>query len=118
MVRVTFCVVLKTELLPVTISDDARIHQIFQCLKSQINTARRILGRSSFEQYDYYKLKSPVPIPRRNSNAATIIQTCMNRDNWETVPAQDCVDALAPTLTSNYVYMVIQPKGEMPAYLF
>jgi hypothetical protein len=63
MVQVTFCVVLKTELLPVTISNDARIHQTFQCLKSESHVARRILGRTLFDQYDYYKLKNPVPLP-------------------------------------------------------
>jgi len=114
---VKFSVVLKTDLFPVTTSDDAQINDIVQCLKSQINTARRILGRSSFEQYDYYKLKNPVLIPRRNSNTATIIQTCMNRNNWEKVSVHDGVDALAQTLSNTHVYLVIQPKGELPAYL-
>jgi len=114
---VKFSVVLKTELFPVTTSDDSQINDIVQCLKSQINTARRILGRSSFEQYDYYKLKNPVSIPRRNSNTATIIQTCMDKSNWQVVSPHRPVKELAPTLSGYYVYLVIQPKGELPAYL-
>jgi len=71
-----------------------------------------MLRRSSFEQYDYYKLKNPAPIPHHNSNAVTIIQTCLDRNQWETVPAHDGVDALAQTLSNSHVYLMIQPKGE------
>jgi hypothetical protein len=109
--------VLKTDLFPVIISDDAQIDDIIRCLKSQINTARRILGRSSFEQYDYYKVKNPVPIPHRNSKAVTIIQTCLDRNHWETVPAHGGVDARAQTLSTTHVYLMVQPKGELLAYL-
>ena len=114
---VKFNVVLKSDLFPVIISDDARNNDVIQCLKSQINTARRILGRSSFEQYDYYKLKNPVPTPHRNSNAVTIIQTCLDRNSWETVSAHDGVDALAQTLSNTHIYLMIQPKGELLAYI-
>jgi hypothetical protein len=110
--------VLKTDLFPVIISDDAQIDDIIRCLKSQINTARRILRRSSFEQYESLL---PGQEPRtnflRNSNAVTIIQTCLDRNQWETVPAHDGVDALAQTLSNSHVYLMIQPKGELLAYL-
>jgi len=69
------------------------------------------------EQYNYYKLKNTVSIPRRNSNTATIIQTCLDRNNWERVSVHDAMEQLAQTLSGYYVYMVIQPKGELPAYL-
>jgi len=118
MVQLTFWVVLKTELLPVTMSDDARIYQTLQCLKSQINAVRRILGRSSFEQYEYYKLNNPVALPRGVYNCDEIVKTCLRRDNWERVSPSYTLDVLAPTLSNNHVHMVIQPKGEMPAYLF
>jgi len=114
---VKFTVVLKTDLFPVIISDDAQINDIIRCLKSQINTARRILGRSSFEQYDYNKVKNPGPLLHRDSNAITIIQTCLDRNNWKTVPAHDGVDALAQALSNDHVYLMIQPKGESLAYL-
>jgi hypothetical protein len=57
-----------------------------------------------------------VPIPRRNSNAATIIQTCLDWNNWETVSAHDGVDALAQTLSNTHVYLMIQPRGELLSY--
>jgi len=114
---VKFNVVLKTGLFTVITSDDAQINDIIQCLTSQINTAHRILGRSSFEQYHYLKLKNPVPIPRRNSSAATIIHTCLDRNNWKKMSAHDGMDALAQTLSNTHVYLVIQPKGELLAYL-
>jgi len=66
---------------------------------------------------DYHKLKNPVPIPHRNSNATTIIQTYLDRNNWETVSAHDGVDALAQTLSNTDVYLMIQPKVELLAYL-
>ena len=61
---VQFFVILKTELSPVTTSDNAGIHETFQYLKSQSHAARRIFGRLSYDQCDYYKLKNPVPLPR------------------------------------------------------
>jgi len=63
---VKFNVMLKTDLFPVITSDDAQINDISQCFKSRISAARRIFRRSSFKQYDYYKLKNPVLSPRRN----------------------------------------------------
>jgi len=115
---VKFNVVLKPDLFPVMISDDAQINDVIQCLKSQIHTARRIFGRSSFEQYNHCKLIKSVPIPRRSSKAATIIQTCLDRDNLNTVSAHDGVDALAQTLSNTHVYLMIPPpKGELLAYL-
>jgi len=118
MVQVTFFVVLKTELLPVTISGDGRIYLTFQYLKSEFFAARNIIGRSSLDQYEYYKLKDPVALPRGVYNCDEIVKTCLRRDNWERVSPTYTLDVLAPTLSDNHVHMVIQPKGEMPAYLF
>jgi hypothetical protein len=109
--------VLKNDLFPVTTSNDAQINDIVQCLKSQINTAHRILGRSSFEQYDYYKLKNPVPILDDDRPTADIVRDCLDKSNWQAVSPHRPVKELAPTLSGYYVYMVIQPKGELPAYL-
>jgi len=52
MVQVTLCVVLKAELFPVTISDDAWIYQTFQYLTSEFFATRNIIGRSSLDQYE------------------------------------------------------------------
>jgi hypothetical protein len=117
MVEVTFYVVLKTELLPVTISDDARIFKTFQYLKSESRVARRILGRTLFDQYEYYKLKNPVALPCGVYNCDEIVKTCLCRDNWEQVSPNYTLDVLAPTLSGNHVHMAIRPKGELPAYL-
>jgi len=114
MVQVVFHVVLKTDLLPVTISDDAQIFQTFQCLKSQSHVARRILGRTLFDQYDYYKLKTPVSLPDDDRPNADIVQDCLDKSNWQVVSPQRPVKALAPTLWGYYVYMIIQPKRELP----
>jgi len=53
----------------------------------------------------------------RNSNAATIIQTCLDRNNRKTMPAHDGVDGLAQTLSNTHIYLMIQPKGELLEYL-
>jgi hypothetical protein len=117
MVQVIFCVVLKTELLPVTISDDAWIYQTFQYLNSEFFATRNIIGRSPLDQYEYYK--NPVMVhPHGVYNCDEIVKTCLCWDNWEQVSHNYTLDVLRPTLSGNHVHMVIQPKGEMPAYLF
>jgi hypothetical protein len=114
---VEFYVVLKADLLPVTTSDNARMGDIFLYLKSESHAARLILGRTLFHQYHYFKLKNPVPIPRRDINTTTIVQTSLDRNNWEQVSPHSTLDVLGPMLSNNYVYMVIQPReGELSAY--
>jgi hypothetical protein len=51
---------LGTKLEDVTTSDNARIHEIFEYLKSKSAVARLILGRISYDQCDHYKLENPV----------------------------------------------------------
>jgi len=114
---VKFNVVLKTDFFPVTTSNDAQINDIVQCLKSQSHVARRILGRTLFDQYDYYKLKNPVSILDDDRPTADIVRDCLDKSNWQVVSVYDGVDQLAQTLSGYYVYLVIQPKGELPAYL-
>jgi len=91
---VEFYVVLQTDLLPVTTSDNARMDDIFLYLKSESHAARLILGRTLFHQYHYFKLKNPVPIPRRNVNTTTIVETSLDRNHWEQV---------SPHSTSNVI---------------
>ncbi|OJA15924.1 hypothetical protein AZE42_02654 [Rhizopogon vesiculosus] len=111
-----FFVVLKTELLPVQVSDDASIFQIFQYLKSTSEVARRIFGRTLHDQYEYYLLKDPVPLPRRitNSNSTATVQTCLDKSRWEAVSALDTLDVIVPTLVARHVYVVIQPRSGEP----
>jgi len=45
---VKFCVVLKTDFLPVRISDNGRIFVVFEDRKFESHIARRILRRTSF----------------------------------------------------------------------
>ncbi|OJA12194.1 hypothetical protein AZE42_03936 [Rhizopogon vesiculosus] len=107
-----FFVVLKTDLLPVEVSNDASIFQIFRYLKSESDVGHRILGRTLYDQYKYYKLKNPVPVPRRitNSTSAATIQACLHQSNWEEVSAHDILDVQTPISARN-VYIVIQPGG-------
>ncbi|OAX37049.1 hypothetical protein K503DRAFT_258026 [Rhizopogon vinicolor AM-OR11-026] len=111
-----FFVVLKTDLLPVEVSNDARIFQIFQYLKSESDVGHRILGRTLYDQYKYYKLKNPVPVPGRitDSNSAATVQACLDKSNWEEVSARDTLDVPGQTLAASNVYIVIQPCGGEP----
>jgi hypothetical protein len=115
---VKFYVVLKTDLLQVniTVSDDTTISDIFDSLKSTSEVARRIFGRTLHDQYEYYLLKNPVPLPRRitNSNSAATVQTCLDKRRWEAVSALDTLDVLVPTLAARHVYVVIQPRSGEP----
>ncbi|OJA12570.1 hypothetical protein AZE42_13024 [Rhizopogon vesiculosus] len=115
-VMVEFYVVLKTDLLPVQVSADASIHHIFDSLKSRSEVARRIFGGTLYDQYEYYILKNPVPLPRRitNSNSAATVQTCLDKTRWEAVSTLDTLDVLVPTLAARHVYVVIQPRSGEP----
>ncbi|OJA15923.1 hypothetical protein AZE42_02653 [Rhizopogon vesiculosus] len=106
-----FFVVLKTDLLPVEVPNDASIFQIFQYLKSESDTGHRILGRTLCDQYKYYKLNNPVALPRSSYNRDEIVQTCMHRSNWEEVYLDYSLDVLAPISARN-VYIVIQPRAD------
>ena len=106
---IQFYVVLKTELLPVTTSDNARIHEIFKYLKSESAAARRILGRVSFDQCDYYKLKNPVLFPD-DRDPADIIPECLDEINWQKVSPLQSLRTLAQSLLDSHIYMVIQPQ--------
>jgi len=113
---VQFFVVLRTELFPVTASNNAGIHETFQYLKSQSHAARRILGRLSYDQCDYYKLKNPVPLPD-DRDPADIIPECLDENNWQKVSPVHSLRTLAQSLLHRHVYMVIQPQeGELPLY--
>ncbi|KAG1734454.1 uncharacterized protein EDB91DRAFT_1250976 [Suillus paluster] len=109
---VIFYVMLKTTLLHVTTSDDAEICTIFQDLKSRSEIARQMLGRTMFDQYEYYKLKDPMPLPLRFSNCAAIVQTCLDRREWEELSPYDVLDVRASNLAIRHVYMVIQPRAD------
>ena len=83
---------------------------MFQHLKSDLTTARRITGKSSFEEYEYYKLRDPVPLPAGdNPDFAPIVQSCLDRNKWANVLPNGDLHALSPSLFKN-VYMVIQPR--------
>ncbi|OJA18309.1 hypothetical protein AZE42_13587, partial [Rhizopogon vesiculosus] len=107
---VKFYVVLKTDLCQVniTVSDDTTISDIFDSLKSGSAIARRALGRTLYDQYQYYKLKNSVALPRSRYDHDEIVQTCLHRSNWEEVYPDYSLDVLAPT-SARTVYMVIQP---------
>ncbi|KAG1728288.1 uncharacterized protein EDB91DRAFT_1228495 [Suillus paluster] len=109
---VIFYVVLKTTLLHVTTSDDAEICTVFQDLKSGSEIARQMLGRTTFDQYEYYKLKDSVPLPLCFSNRAAIVQTCLDRREWEELSPYDVLDVRASNLAIRHVYMVIQPRAD------
>ena len=49
-----------------------------------------------------------MPLPRRNINAATIVQPYLDRNNWELVSPHYTLDVLGSMLSNNYVYVVIQ----------
>jgi hypothetical protein len=109
-------VVLRDDLFCVTIRDDARIHHVFQELKS--NAGRRILGRTIPDDYVYYKLKSPVPLLHTAFDRREIVRTCLHQSNWEELDQYHPWRVLSATLEDSYVYMVIQPRGGEPsAYL-
>jgi hypothetical protein len=110
---VRFFIVLNAELFYVTTSDNARIVDVFEDLKSDV--ARHILGRTSFNQYVYYKLKNPVPLPHAALNNDEIVRTCLRRSNWEELNKYDSLNVLSPALASSHVYMVIQPRGGEPS---
>ncbi|KAG1764687.1 hypothetical protein EV702DRAFT_1272237 [Suillus placidus] len=111
----TFLVVLNTELFHVTTSDNARIKETFANLKSESAEARRILGRISFDQCDYYKLKNPVHFPD-DGTPADIIPECLNESNWQNVLPVQSLRTLAQSLLDSYVYIVIKPQeGELRA---
>jgi hypothetical protein len=113
---VEFLVALKDNLFCITIREGARIHHVFQELKS--NAGRRVLGGTVPDDYVYYKLKSPVPLPRTALNRGEIVRACLHQNNWEELDQLDSLDVLSTTLEANHVYMVIQPRGGEPsAYL-
>ena len=110
---VEFFVVLKDDLFCVTTPDDARIHHVFRELKSDV--ARHILDGTSVNQYQYYKLKNPVPLPRTALNVGEIVRTCLRQSNWEELHQYDALDVLSTTLGTSHVYLVILPKGGEPS---
>jgi hypothetical protein len=107
---VQFFVVLKTELFPVTTSDNARIHEIYEYLKSKSAVARRILGRILYDQCDYYRLENPVPLPRGAFDLDQIVQTCLDQSKLEQVLPEYSLDVLSTTLLDSHIYMVIRPQ--------
>jgi len=106
---VQFYVVLKTELFRITTSDNARVQDTFEYLKSKSAAARRILGRLLFDQCDYYKLKNPVPLPD-DHDPTDIIPECLDENNWQKVTPAHSLRTLAQSLLDSHVYMVIQPQ--------
>ena len=113
-----FFVVLKDELLPVNVPDNTIITAIFRNLKSSSATARRIFGHlTSFDQYQYFKLKNPVPVPQGVFDIGEITRTCLNPSNWEQVHPYFSLAVLSTTLAISHVYMVIQPKQGKPPQL-
>jgi len=107
---VEFFVILKTELFRITISDNARIQDTFKYLKSESAAARRMLGRLSYDQCDYYKLKNPMPLPRGAFDRDQIVQTCLDQSKLEPVLPEYTLDVLSTMLLDSHIYMVIQPQ--------
>ena len=116
---VYFFVVLKTELLALSLSPSARILQVFTELKSGDSVAHTILRDLSYRDCEYYKLKVPVPVPDDASDdAAEVLQKCLDESNWKKVSYNASLSLLSSTLGSDHVYMVIKPPGgELPLYL-
>ena len=106
---VEFFVILKTELFRITTSDNARIQDTFKYLKSESAAARRMLGRLSYDQCDYYKLKNPVPLPD-DRDPANIIPECLDENNWQKVTPVQSLRTLAQSLLDSHICMVIQPQ--------
>ncbi|OJA19943.1 hypothetical protein AZE42_11602, partial [Rhizopogon vesiculosus] len=79
---IEFFAVLKTDLLPVEVSDNAKIFQIFHYLKSKSDVGDRILGSTKYDQYEYYKLKNPVLFSDDRA-IADIVKDCLDKNNWQ-----------------------------------
>jgi hypothetical protein len=107
---VELLVVPKGDLFHVKTSDDPQIVDFFEEFK--LEAARRILYRTSFNQYQYYKLKNPVPLPRTAFIRGEIVRTCLCQSNWEELNDYDSLDVLSTTLGASHVYLVIQPMGD------
>jgi len=116
---VDFYVVLKTELLALSLSPSARIWKVFTELRSEYVSARTIFHGLSYHDCKYYKLKVPVPVPDDASDdAAEVLQKCLDESNWKEVSYNTSLSLLSSTLRSDHVYMVIKPPGgELPLYL-
>jgi len=115
---VYFFVVLKTELLALSLSPSARILQVFTELKSGDSVAHTILRDLSYRDCKYYKLKVPVLVPDDPSDDAEVLQKCLDESNWKEISHHASLSVLASTLRNDHVYMVIKPPGgELPLYL-
>src|SRR5882757_2592698 len=82
---IEFFAVLKTDLLPVEVSNNAKIFQIFDSLESKWEIVRHILNGTSRDQYEYYKLKNPV-LFSDSRTIADIVKDCLDKNNWQEVP--------------------------------
>jgi hypothetical protein len=105
-----FYVVLKTELLFVSVVSPARVLKVFLELRSGDTVARDILRGLSYKECKYYKLKIPVLLPARVDHAE-VLQKCLDESNWKEVSPHSSLSILASTLTDDRVYMVIKPPG-------
>jgi len=109
-----FWVILGTELCRISMSAaDARILDAFKYLKVEYAD---IVGRVSYKQCKYYRLKNPVPLPE-NVDEASIVEECSNESNLEAVSSSSALKVLAPVLLRRHVYLVIKlPEGAPQEY--
>ena len=98
----------------VSFSSKVRIGEVFTYLKHEYADK---VGRVSYKQCKYYRLKNPVLI-RDDVDDADIVEECLNESNLEPVSPSKSLNVLAPKLDNDHIYMVIKlPEGAPQAYL-
>ncbi|OJA09671.1 hypothetical protein AZE42_11847 [Rhizopogon vesiculosus] len=108
---IRFYIVLKTDLFFLRAPNNAKVCETFDYVQSDLGSVHRILGKTSDDQYEYYKLKDPVLFTKDHAKS-DIVKDCLDKNNWEEVSSLNSLKSLGPALSNIHVHLVIQPWAD------